>query len=75
MKLNVHIFSIGNRVRGIKSGKVYNVVEADLDLGFAFIKDAEGKLKVVDWMYPSGAIKQDLLKNYELVKKHFGVEE
>ena len=67
MKLNDHIFNIGNRVRGIKSGKVYNVVEADLDLGFAFIKDTEGKLKVVDWMYPSGAINADVLKNYEWI--------
>lgn len=65
-----HKFTVGNRVRGLKSNRVYTVVAADIPLCFAYLRNEEGKLSVVSWMWPSGVVDESILDNYEKVEEN-----
>ena len=65
-----HKFTVGNRVRGLKSNRVYTVIGADIPLCFAFLKDEAGKTSIVSWMWPSGVVDESVLDNFEKVEEN-----
>jgi len=64
-----HIFTEGNVIRGKRTGTVYTVAKSDIALGFAFVEDADGNARAVDWMWGSGVENTEMLNSFELVKE------